>query len=313
MIHRPGARRARRPSEVRRPVLTCAAGVAGSACRTTRPTLSSTPQETAREVPRRTRRPRRRRRLGRPRPARPAERPGARRPADRGRRPRRRDQACSSRRSTTRPRPARPSTPTSATRAPALVSGRLLADICRSLPSKTVEVSVEGNKVGRSPAAPRGSRLQTMPVEDYPSLPEMPEARGTVPSGLFANAVNQAVTAAGRDDMLPVLTGVRLEMEGESIALLATDRFRLSSRELTWSPEHLRRQRRGAGAGQGARRHRQVADRRRARSTSRWPPVARARGSSASRAPRAAASGARRPGCWTASSPRSARCSRAST
>ena len=64
----------------------------------------------------------------------------------------------------------------------------------------------------------------------------MPEARGTVPSGLFANAVSQAVTAAGRDDMLPVLTGVRLELDGDSIAMLATDRFRLSQRELTWSP-----------------------------------------------------------------------------
>ena len=75
-----------------------------------------------------------------------------------------------------------------------------------------------------------------MPVEDYPTLPQMPEARGTVPSGLFANAVAQAVTAAGRDDMLPVLTGVRLELDGDSIAMLATDRFRLSQRELTWSP-----------------------------------------------------------------------------
>ena len=117
----------------------------------------------------------------------------------------------------------------------ALVSGRLLADICRSLPSKAVEMSVDGTKVVLICGSARFS-LQTMPVEDYPSLPAMPESRGSVPSGLFANAVNQAVTAAGRDDMLPVLTGVRLEMEGTSIAMLATDRFRLSSRELEWAP-----------------------------------------------------------------------------
>jgi len=75
-----------------------------------------------------------------------------------------------------------------------------------------------------------------MPVEDYPTLPQMPESRGTASSAGFANAVAQAVTAAGRDDMLPVLTGVRLELDGDSIAMLATDRFRLSQRELTWSP-----------------------------------------------------------------------------
>ncbi len=116
-----------------------------------------------------------------------------------------------------------------------LVSGRLLADICRSLPDKPVDVSVEGAKATLVCGSARFS-LQTMPVEDYPTLPEMPQARGTVASSVFAQAVTQAVTAAGRDDMLPVLTGVRVELDGESIAMLATDRFRLSQRELTWSP-----------------------------------------------------------------------------
>ncbi len=117
----------------------------------------------------------------------------------------------------------------------ALVSGRLLADICRSLPNKPVELTIDGPKVTLTCGSARFS-LQTMPVEDYPTLPAMPEARGTVGSAAFAHAVAQAVTAAGRDDMLPVLTGVRLELDGDSIAMLATDRFRLSQRELTWSP-----------------------------------------------------------------------------
>jgi DNA polymerase-3 subunit beta len=117
----------------------------------------------------------------------------------------------------------------------ALVSGRLLADICRSLPNKPVEMTVEGPKVTLTCGSARFS-LQTMPVEDYPSLPSMPESRGRVKSELFAHAVGQAVTAAGRDDMLPVLTGVRLELDGSTISMLATDRFRLSQRELEWDP-----------------------------------------------------------------------------
>jgi DNA polymerase III subunit beta len=117
----------------------------------------------------------------------------------------------------------------------ALVSGRLLADICRSLPSKPVEMIIDGAKVTLTCGSARFS-LQTMPVEDYPTLPQMPESRGTVKSELFAQAVTQAVTAAGRDDMLPVLTGVRVELDGDSIAMLATDRFRLSQRELGWDP-----------------------------------------------------------------------------
>ncbi len=116
-----------------------------------------------------------------------------------------------------------------------LVSGRLLADICRSLPNRPVDLTVEGAKASLTCGKARFS-LQTMPVEEYPTLPDMPQATGTVRSDVFAAAVSQAVTAAGRDDMLPVLTGVRIEIEGSRISLLATDRFRLSHRELQWDP-----------------------------------------------------------------------------
>ena len=118
----------------------------------------------------------------------------------------------------------------------ALVSGRLLADICRALPAKPVDVVLDGTRVAVTCGSSRFS-LQTMPVEDYPSIPDMPAASGTVSSDAFAHAVAQAVTAAGRDDMLPVLTGVRIEIEADSIALLATDRFRLSQRDLGWNPD----------------------------------------------------------------------------
>ena len=118
----------------------------------------------------------------------------------------------------------------------ALVSGRLLADICSSLPAKPIEMQLDGPRVSLTCGSARFS-LQTMPVEDYPKLPQMPAATGTVSSNDFAHAVAQAVTAAGRDDMLPVLTGVRIEIDGSTMSLLATDRFRLSHRELTWNPQ----------------------------------------------------------------------------
>lgn len=116
-----------------------------------------------------------------------------------------------------------------------LVSGRLLADITRSLPNKPVEMTLEGSRVSLVCGSARFT-LQTLPVEDYPTLPQMPTAMGTARSDAFAHAVAQAVTAAGRDDMLPVLTGVRIEIDGSTISLLATDRFRLSQGELEWSP-----------------------------------------------------------------------------
>ncbi|MEZ5096144.1 MAG: DNA polymerase III subunit beta [Nocardioides sp.] len=114
----------------------------------------------------------------------------------------------------------------------ALVSGRLLADICRNWDA--VRMVLDGSRVSLTCGAARFS-LQTMPVEDYPTLPQMPAAT-QVDSETFAHAVGQAVVAAGRDDMLPVL-GVRIEIDGASISLLATDRFRLSQRELEHTPD----------------------------------------------------------------------------
>jgi DNA polymerase-3 subunit beta len=117
----------------------------------------------------------------------------------------------------------------------ALVSGRLLADISRSLPAKPVDITADDTKVELICGSARFT-LQTLPVADYPSLPAMPEATGTVPSAAFAQAVSQVVVAAGRDELLPVFTGVRVEIDDDTISLLATDRYRMALKELTWNP-----------------------------------------------------------------------------
>jgi DNA polymerase-3 subunit beta len=117
-----------------------------------------------------------------------------------------------------------------------LVSGRLLAEITRALPGKPVDLAVVGPRVSIVAGSARFT-LPTMPVEDYPPLPQMPSSSGTVDSAVFAEAVAQTAVAAGRDDTLPMLTGIRFEIEGETLTLAATDRFRLAVRELSWLPD----------------------------------------------------------------------------
>ncbi|MBT2226380.1 DNA polymerase III subunit beta [Nonomuraea sp. NEAU-A123] len=118
----------------------------------------------------------------------------------------------------------------------ALVSGKLLAEITRALPAQPVDFVVEGAKAVVTCGSARFTLL-TMPVEDYPSLPAMPPAAGRVGSDVFAAAVGQVAVAAGRDDTLPMLTGVRMEIEGDTVTLAATDRYRLAVRELKWQPD----------------------------------------------------------------------------
>jgi DNA polymerase-3 subunit beta len=117
----------------------------------------------------------------------------------------------------------------------ALVSGRLLAEISRSLPARPVQITSEGGKAVLSCGSATFTLL-TMPEEEYPALPEMPQAAGSVGSDAFASAVSQSATAAGRDDTLPALTGVRIEIEGDVLTLISTDRYRLAVRELRWNP-----------------------------------------------------------------------------
>ena len=117
-----------------------------------------------------------------------------------------------------------------------LVSGRLLADITRSLPAQPVEIMVDGARVSIACGSAKFS-LPTMPVEDYPQLPAMPPLAGQLVGEVFGLAVSQVAVAAGKDDTLPMLTGVRVEIDGEKLTLVATDRFRLAMREFTWTPD----------------------------------------------------------------------------
>ncbi|QNE79288.1 DNA polymerase III subunit beta [Streptomyces finlayi] len=118
-----------------------------------------------------------------------------------------------------------------------LVSGRLLADICRALPNRPVEISTDGVRATVVCGSSRFT-LHTLPVEEYPALPEMPTATGTVAGEVFASAAAQVAIAAGRDDTLPVLTGVRIEIEGDTVTLASTDRYRFAVREFLWKPEN---------------------------------------------------------------------------
>jgi DNA polymerase-3 subunit beta len=117
----------------------------------------------------------------------------------------------------------------------ALVSGRLLAEISRSLPAKPVHITAEDGRAVVTCGSATFTLL-TMPEDEYPALPEMPPAAGSIGSDAFATAVSQSATAAGRDDTLPALTGVRIEIEGDTLTLVSTDRYRLAVRELKWNP-----------------------------------------------------------------------------
>ena len=117
----------------------------------------------------------------------------------------------------------------------ALVSGRLLAEIVKSLPARPVNLVTDGTHVTLQCGSATFT-LVLLPEEEYPALPEMPPLAGSVGSDALASAISQVAIAAGRDDTLTALTGVRIEIAGDRLTLVATDRYRLAVRELGWNP-----------------------------------------------------------------------------
>ncbi|HEY0166649.1 MAG TPA: DNA polymerase III subunit beta [Jatrophihabitans sp.] len=118
----------------------------------------------------------------------------------------------------------------------AVVAGRLLAEITKALPAKPVDVELVGDSVELTCGGAQFT-LPTLPLEDYPRLPPMPELAGTIKAAEFSTAVSRVTIAAGRDETLPMLTGVQVEMAGDRITMSATDRYRLAMTELAWQPE----------------------------------------------------------------------------
>jgi DNA polymerase-3 subunit beta len=116
-----------------------------------------------------------------------------------------------------------------------LVPGKLLVEITRSLPNKPITIVLEGTRVLVTSGSAKFT-LPTLLINEYPNLPELPESTGLIDGDLFANAVAQVAIAAGRDDSLPTLTGVHVEVNENTLTLAATDRYRLAVREVQWQP-----------------------------------------------------------------------------
>lgn len=114
------------------------------------------------------------------------------------------------------------------------VNGKLVSDIVSKLPNKPIDMHYDGTKVLVTCGKSR-FELPAMTLEDYPALPSVPAATGTIDPQQFTEAIGQVAVAAGRDETLPMLTGIRMETEGNMVTMAATDRFRLAVRTFEWN------------------------------------------------------------------------------
>jgi DNA polymerase-3 subunit beta len=115
-----------------------------------------------------------------------------------------------------------------------LVSGRLLADITKSLPAQPAYIEERGTRLSVTCGRAKFS-LPTMDVSLYPAPPDMPALAGTVGSDVLAEAVRSVAVAASTDASIPALSAVQMVADGDTLTLAATDRYRLAVRTLPWA------------------------------------------------------------------------------
>jgi DNA polymerase-3 subunit beta len=111
----------------------------------------------------------------------------------------------------------------------ALLPGRLLAELARSLGDEDVEIELRESEPDVAIRSGGSSfRLRVLPVEDFPHLPEEGEEPLKIPAPALAETVELVARAASRDDMRPVLTGVLVAASGQEMTMVATDSYRLA-------------------------------------------------------------------------------------
>lgn len=107
---------------------------------------------------------------------------------------------------------------------------KLLTDFVNSLPEGQLEIDMTSRPLGVHIACERfeGSILGT-DAEEFPPIPSVEQGVGaSIAPRALRSAISQVVFAAASENSRPVLTGVRMELEGDQVSLAAADGFRLA-------------------------------------------------------------------------------------
>src|SRR3954469_16099538 len=115
----------------------------------------------------------------------------------------------------------------------AVVPGRLLLDVVRSLPKDDLALEYRSSQQDvEVVSGPATFHLRTLPSEDFPRLPEQPaDTPLRVPADAFVETVARVARSASRDETRPHLTGVLVSASEHQLRMVATDSYRLSVKE----------------------------------------------------------------------------------
>lgn len=111
--------------------------------------------------------------------------------------------------------------------------GKLLTDVVRSLPAGEIDISEDSeNQMVEIVSGQASFKLNCLPAQDFPRLPEMEEdASFEIEAEPLMKVINTVARAASRDETRPVLTGILVKFSKDRLKMVATDSYRLSVME----------------------------------------------------------------------------------
>lgn len=109
-----------------------------------------------------------------------------------------------------------------------VVSGKILSNVVKNLPDSAVTFEDEGGVV--SIACEKAHfRLNTLDASDFPEFPEVAAEQSVeLPSNILSSMVDKVYKVTSKDTSRPILGGVLLTVEENTIRLVATDSYRLA-------------------------------------------------------------------------------------
>ena len=115
------------------------------------------------------------------------------------------------------------------------VPAKLLAEFINNLPKgETIEFSTKDTKLTIS-AGKYSSTINGTPADDFPEIPEINEKKAVIykiTTDEFKNSLNQVLIAASNDLTRPALTGVFFNTNNNTLAIAATDGYRLAEKKI---------------------------------------------------------------------------------
>lgn len=113
---------------------------------------------------------------------------------------------------------------------------RLFGDIVRRLPEGPVTVVVDNNFKASIRSGYASFTISVESADDYPELPDVNTGRAIqIPQNELKKLISGTIFAVSENQARPIHTGVKFEVEPDSISAIAVDGFRLA--RWTYHPE----------------------------------------------------------------------------